>query len=79
MNSIEQEKLKRFANDLTMSDAVYKLLLDAFLKSKITQDVYILAASRLSVDFLNQAWKELMTYKNDPNLKVVTSVDNIGL
>lgn len=62
-NQLKQEKLTRFVNDEAMSQAVYKLLVDKFLSDNIVNEVNVLAASRLSVKFLNEAWRELETYK----------------
>ena len=61
----KQAKLKQFANDRGMNLAVYQVLFDAFIKKSTgPQDVYLLAAARLSMDFLEQAWKEIDSYKN---------------
>lgn len=58
-----KEKLIQFVNDEAMSNAVYKTLIDTFLSDKIVQEVNVLAASRLAVKFLNEAWRELANYK----------------
>lgn len=63
MNDLEKEKIKRFVNDPITSKAVYDFLLDSFLKER-PGDVYLLAASRLSVNCLRQAWKELNNFNN---------------
>lgn len=58
------EKLKRFANDEAMAGAVYEVLLDAFLKDlRNVNDVQVLAAERLAVTFLKNAWRELEKFK----------------
>lgn len=78
MNSFKQEKLTRFANDIGMSEAVYEVVKDAFLKSKGQKDVQILAAERLALDFLDNAWKEIEKYKAG-NITEEKSTGNIGL
>jgi len=62
MNKTQEDKLQRFMNDAVMADTVYQVLLDSFLVERPNQDVYVLAASRLSIDFLKQGWKELERY-----------------
>ena len=62
-NQLKKEKLSRFANDEAMSQAVHNFLLDKFLSDNIINEVNVLAASRLSVKFLNEAWRELEAYK----------------
>ena len=64
MNDHQKEKIQRFLNDKVMSQAVYDVLLDSFLKEK-SNDVYFLAASRLSVDSLKRGWGELQKHMLD--------------
>lgn len=61
---MEEEKLRQFVNDQKMCETVYELLFNSFL-NKPSKDIYILGASRLSLDFLKDAWKELEKYKVD--------------
>lgn len=56
-------------NDEVMSDAVYMVVLDAFLKTRSNQDVYTLAAARLSVDYLRDGWKELKKYQDEKEVE----------
>lgn len=53
-------------NDKVMSTAVYNALLDSFLKEKPAQDVQVLAASRLAIDYLKQGFKDLEHFKDEP-------------
>lgn len=79
MNDTQIAKLQRFMADKVMADAVYQVLLDSFLRPMTSKDdVYVIAASRLSVDFLKFGWRELDKYKvvNEKETKVV---GNIGL
>lgn len=61
----EREKLKRFASDQRMMGAVYHVLLAAFLEKDKGADVHQLAASRIAIDRLQDAWKKLEAYKHD--------------
>lgn len=65
MNETQKEKLKRFLDDKVMSDAVHQVLLKAFLEGYgPSENVNLLAASRISIDMLGEAWKELQKYQN---------------
>ena len=77
MNDLEIEKLKRFVNDKVLNNAVYKSLLDSFL-SDCVNEVNMLAASRLSVDFLKRGWKDLDKYKTKDEDETKEN-NNIGL
>jgi len=63
MNETEKSKLNRFINDIIMSESVYKVLLDSFLKPKKDADVHEKAASFIAIEMLQGAWKELERYK----------------
>ena len=79
MNDIENEKLKRFLNDKVMSKAVYDLLLLSFLSPvQKSADVMILAASRLAIDLLGEAWKELQKFKSEEE-KEEKILTNLGV
>ena len=78
MNDFQKAKIIKFINDKEMSDAVFQVVLDSFLKKKPNQDVYLLAASRLSVDFLTEGWAELEKHKNQVEEKIA-GLKQIGL
>ena len=78
MDDVKNNKIQKFINDKAMSDAVYETLLASFLRGKPSSDVYLLAASRLAVDFLTQGWKELERLK-EANSDKSTPSGNIGL
>ena len=59
MNDTEIEKVNNFLNDEVMSNAVYAILLSSFLKPQTEKDVNTLAASRIAIDLLQEAWREL--------------------
>lgn len=73
MDELKRQKIKRFLEDEVMSEAVYGIILKTFLKPQ-KGDVQILAASRIAIDLLDEAWKELSKLKsdedNEDNIKV---------
>lgn len=74
MNNNQTAKLNRFINDLEMQNAVHTVLRDAFLSKKGQKDVQILAAERLAVDFLDDAWKTLERYKDIQEVEQTKSI-----
>ena len=58
----QQAKIKRFLDDKAMSAAVKEIILATFLKKKPVTDVQMLAASRIAIDLLDEAYKELEKY-----------------
>lgn len=64
LNETQKEKVSRFLDDKMLSDTIYGIMLESFLKPR-KGDVQVLAASRLSIDFLQDAWKDLVRYKNE--------------
>lgn len=77
MTPRQEEQLKRFANDPVMSESVYTLLRNFFLKQRKAEDVYMLAAERLTLFRLEEAWRELESYGETQEEK--ESSGNIGL
>ena len=65
MNDAQREKVKRFVNDEVMQTAVKEVIQRAFLKARPEKDVHYLAAKSLSIEFLEDAWRELQRYKTD--------------
>ncbi len=59
MNDLEKAKVERFINDQVTSNAVYRAIQGSFLRKKGAKDVHVLAAERLAVDLLDDAWKDL--------------------
>lgn len=76
--NIEVEKINRFVNDKVMCESVYNILLNSFLKPQKNGDVQILAASRISIDLLNEAWTVLIKFQKK-NEEESVSQENIGL
>lgn len=65
MNEQEIQKVKQFLGDRLMHDTIYKAIQDEFLSDSIVKDVQVLAASRLSISFLKQAFKRMERYKKE--------------
>lgn len=64
MNTDKQERISRFIKDERMSEAVKEVLQKSFLKTP-SKEVNYLAASRIALDYLEDAWKELLRYKEE--------------
>lgn len=68
MNPTEQDKIKRFITDPTMSSAVKKVIADTFMTEQ-SDEVHFLAAQTLAYRLLLKAWRELERYKPDDTEK----------
>lgn len=78
MNDYELDKIQKFANDDLMSKTVFKFLLESYIQDKPSQDVYVLAASRLAINLLKQGFKDMEKFK--VNTEEVSKVmKNIGV
>ncbi len=78
MNDAQNAKLDLFIKDQVMSDAVYEVIRDAFLSKKGKKDIQVLAAERLAIDLLDDAWKELSKF-NSINSEKQSQSGNVGL
>lgn len=56
------EKIARFLDDKAMNQAVYDVLFNCFLKDA-KGDVQTLAAQRIALSLLQEAWRELERYR----------------
>lgn len=65
-------------NDTIMVEAVWDVIVGSFLKQKPEQDVHVLAASRIAINLLGEARKELEKYKNT-DTKDDATTGNVGL
>jgi hypothetical protein len=74
----QEQKIKRFMHDAVMSSGVYSVLLHSFLKPRKDADVYTLAASRIAIDLLNDAWKELEKIKGQSE-REEQKLEQVGL
>jgi len=71
-------KIKRFLADQEMSETVKRVIRDSFLKPREKSDVYILAAERIAIELLNEAFKDLERARNVENGPIKRE-NNIGL
>lgn len=76
MNDTKKAKIARFLDDKVMAEAVYSVLLDAFLNPR-TSDTNYLAASMIAIGQLKDAWKELEKQRPKDTLDISRS--NPGL
>lgn len=75
---MKEEQIKRFINNKLMSEAVYGIILDDFLKPRRISDVNFLAASRIAIDIFKEAWKELESIGRTEKREIKT-LEQIGL
>lgn len=68
MNPDKTERIKRFIVDERMAEAVKEVIQKSFLKTQ-SKEVNYLAASRIALDLLEDAWKELLRYKEEEGEK----------
>ena len=78
MDSLKQEKIQRFLSDRVMCEAVYDVLLQAFLKKRPDADINIIASSMLAVYSLDDAWKELGKFRSVGTTQK-KELDQVGL
>ena len=71
-------KLEQFMKDERLVESVHSFLLTAFLKPKPRADVQMLAASRVAIDLLEEAWRELSKYKTGEETETDLTA-NVGL
>ena len=78
MDNTKKEKIKQFLNDRNMSATIKEVLIESFLKPKKDNDVQFLAASRIAIDLLNDAWTELRKYQTDKSSdKIINSTPHL--
>lgn len=65
MDDYAKNKIIKFANDKAMNTAVRELIESSILERKGTKDVYILAAERICIDIMKEAWKKLEQFKEN--------------
>lgn len=63
MDATQQERVSRFMRDEVTSNAVYDLLLLTFLEGTKTTDVNTLAAERIAITLLQEAWRKLERFR----------------
>jgi hypothetical protein len=75
----KKENLIKFIRDERMSRTIKEFLKDCFLEESNAKDVNLLAAERIAINLLAEAWKKLETYKNEETDEYSTSYKQIGL
>ena len=70
MDAAKKERVARFLNDVMLSETIYNVLLQSFLKPRARQDVQLFAAARLAIDLLEEGWKDLNRYRSQPDSDV---------
>jgi len=73
---MDEVKIKRFMQDKVMSESVKAVMLKAFLKTSGSKDVQTLAAERIAIDLLEEAYRELNKYasQEEKEEKILTQV-----
>ena len=64
MDKAKQERIKRFVSDKLLSDAIYNVLMDSFIKPR-EGDVYVQASAKIAIDNLQDAWKALQRVQSE--------------
>lgn len=78
MEELKHNKLISFANDQVMMEAVYEVVLNAYLKKKSGEDINLKGGRFIAIEELQEAWRELDGYKMGNKIEEKAS-GNIGL
>lgn len=65
MDQTQKSKVTKFLADKVMSETIYQVLLDTFLKPRKGASVEEKAAAFISVEMLQEAWRELDRYRKE--------------
>lgn len=65
----QKEKITRFLNDKAMEQAVFDVLLKSFIKPQERKELHVIAAERIAIDLLHDAWKDLQKIRNETTSK----------
>ena len=73
---MDKEKIKMFVADKEMMEAVRKVILESYLKPQKDKDVQTLAASRIAIDLLQDAWRDLkkISLEEQGDIKKLTQI-----
>lgn len=69
LSDVEKEKIRQFMLDETLANAVNKAITKNFLAIPANATVNELAASRLAIDYLNKAWRDLQRCADEKSVK----------
>ena len=79
MTQIQKDKIVRFLEDTLLSDTVRDILTVNVLTQPIKQhEIHYLAAQRLAISIIQEAWEEMERCKSQVEKKETTQ-HNIGL
>lgn len=78
LDNTQRAKVQHFLSDKVMADAVYQSIQSSFLAGHPT-DVYVLAASRLALDYLRTAWKDLEKCQPDNKSGEGKKLEQVGM
>lgn len=78
ISETEKQKIKGFAADEIMFEAVKKVLRDIFIKDKGNREVQTLAGERLAQIALEEGFKELKKYSIQTQI-TGKEINNVGL
>lgn len=65
---MSKSKIRQFLGDKEMSDSVYEILLQSFLKKR-DGDVYMKAGQRLAIDMFLEGWRDIENAKEEAKSK----------
>jgi hypothetical protein len=65
LDKAQKEKVLRFLSDKLMSDTVRHVIERSFLKPTKGLSVHELAAARMAIDMLDDAWKDLQKSRSE--------------
>lgn len=77
MNQNEINKVRNFLGDKEMQQTVKSVLIGNFMSKRSDADVHTLAAQTLAVQFVEDAWREMERYKQEPKKNVDKDTSHI--
>ena len=78
LNDIQLAKIQRFVNDKAMSNVVFEVIRESFLKPSKDRSVENLASRFIAIELLNEAKKDLVRYADETS-EETKEVKQIGL
>ncbi len=64
MNIDTRERIRKFVADEATCKIVFAFIQDVYLRPTKSKDVHVLAASRLAIDNLQEAWDEMSRFSS---------------
>ena len=78
LNDVQLAKIQRFVNDKAMSNVVFEVIRESFLKPSKDRSVENLASRFIAIELLNEAKKDLVRYADETS-EETKEVKQIGL